>query len=299
MIDWRGVFPAVTTQLQEDGAIDFPATAACVDRLIGAGVKGLVMLGMVGENGVMTAEEKRAVLKAGNEAAAGRVPVLGGVAEPTTLAACRYAADCARLGLDGLMVFPSIGYKTDGPETVRFYRDVAGASPLPILIYNNPAAYGVDVTPELLPELAEEPTIVAIKEESYDVRRVTDIINRLGDRITVICGVDDLLVESVVLGAVGWVSGMANVYARESVAILAHCLAGRWEQALRLYRILTPIYHLDTRVKLVQFIKLAGQLNGVGREFVRPPRQLLAGAERALTERIVAETNAALARIGG
>jgi 4-hydroxy-tetrahydrodipicolinate synthase len=296
-IDWRGVFPAVTTQLTAAGEIDFAATRACVERLIGAGVKGLVMLGMVGENGVMTPEEKRAVLQAGKEAAAGRVPVLGGVAELTTLAACRYAAECAKLGLDGLMVFPPIGYKSDAAETVRFYRDIAAAGPLPILIYNNPAAYGVDVTPEMLPEMAESPTIVAIKEESYDVRRVTDIIARTGERITVICGVDDLLLESVVLGAVGWVSGMANVYAKESVTILAHALAGRWDEARRLYRILTPIYHLDTRVKLVQYIKLAGQLNGVGREFVRPPRQPLAGEERALTERLVRETNAALARL--
>jgi 4-hydroxy-tetrahydrodipicolinate synthase len=238
----------------------------------------------------MDADEKLQVLDAARSAAKGRVPVLSGVAEKTTEAARNYAAECFERGLDGLMVFPPLGYRPDHAESLEFYRSVAKASPLPILIYNNPSAYGVDVTPELLSELASQDSIVAIKEETYDVRRVTDIANLLGDRITILCGVDDLVVESAVLGAVGWVSGMANAYPVESVELMDHCLAGRWDEARRLYRVLTPVYHLDTHVKLVQYIKLACKMRNVGAEYVRAPRLLLSGDERREVEQIIART---------
>ena len=299
-IDWTGVFPAVTTQMDSQGRIDFDQTRHCIETLIEGGVKGLVMLGMVGESGVMDADEKFQVLELAMSVADGRIPVLSGVAEKTTQAACDYAAECSVRGLDGLMVFPPLGYKTDRRETIAFYTSVAKASPLPILIYNNPVAYGVDVTPEILEELVAEDTIVAIKEETYDVRRVTDLINRIGDRIAVLCGVDDLIVESAVLGAVGWVSGMANAYPEDSVKLLNHCREGRWEEARQLYRILTPVYHLDTHVKLVQYIKLAGQMRNIGNEYVRSPRLLLTGDERKYVEDLVnsAETALQLSKAG-
>ena len=294
---WTGVLPAVTTQFKEDGMLDLDATQACVERLIQGGVSGLVMMGMVGENSSLRPDEKLAVLGAAREAARGRVPVLSGVAEFTTAQGAQYARECERLEIDGLMLFPAIGYKCDADETVAHYRTVAGASGLPILIYNNPIGYGVDVTPEVLVRLADCPTLVAIKEESYDVRRVTDIYNLLGERYAVVCGVDDLVLESAVLGVTGWVSGMANVYPVESVRLLELASKGKWEQARALYRVLTPIFHLDTKSKLVQYIKLTGQVKDQGREWVRAPRLPLTGAERDMLERIVASTDIGLAAL--
>jgi 4-hydroxy-tetrahydrodipicolinate synthase len=296
-MEWTGVFPAVTTQMREDGALDLEATQRGVERLIAGGVSGLVMMGMVGENSSLRPDEKLKVLGAGLEAARGRVPVLSGVAEFTTGAAAAYAAECERRGAQGLMVFPAIGYKSDADETVAHYRTVARASGLPILVYNNPVGYGVDVTPEVLSRLADCPTLVAIKEESYDVRRVTDIHNLLGDRYAVVCGVDDLVLESAVLGVTGWVSGMANVYPEESTRLLQLAARGDWAKARALYRVLTPLFHLDTKVKLVQYIKLAGQLKGQGREWVRAPRLPLVGEERMLVERTVSNTDRGLAAL--
>lgn len=297
-MNWTGVFPAVTTQMHADGALDLEGTQRCVERLIDGGVSGLVMMGMVGENSTLQRDEKHRVLRAGLEAARGRVPVLSGVAECSTAAAAAYCGECEGLGAQGLMVFPVIGYKSDEGETEMHYRTVAAASAMPVLIYNNPVGYGVDVTPQLLERLADCPTLVAVKEESYDVRRVTDIHNRVGSRFTVVCGVDDLLLESAVLGVTGWVSGMANVFPVESVRLLDLAARGDWASARDLYRVLTPLFHLDTHVKLVQYIKLAGQIRGQGSECVRAPRLPLTGAERALVERLVADTDRGLAALG-
>lgn len=288
---WTGVFPAVTTQFKQDGMLDLDATQMGVERLIDGGVSGLVMMGMVGENSSLRPDEKLRVLHAALETSRGRIPVLSGVGEFTTAQGAEYARECERLKIDGLMLFPAIGYKCDADETVAHYRTVARASGLPILIYNNPIGYGVDVTPEVLARLADCPTLVAIKEESYDVRRVTDIYNLLDERYAVVCGVDDLVLESAVLGVVAWVSGMANVYPSESVRLLKLATDGQWKQARALYRVLTPIFHLDTKSKLVQYIKLAGQLKGQGREWVRAPRLPLTGDEREMVERIVATTD--------
>ena len=294
---WTGVFPAVTTQFKQDGTLDLDATQMCVERLIDGGVSGLVMMGMVGENSSLRPDEKLRVLRAALESSRGRVPVLSGVAEFTTTQGAEYARECERLRIDGLMLFPAIGYKCDADEVVAHYRTVARASGLPILIYNNPIGYGVDVTPEVLARLADCSTLVAIKEESYDVRRVTDIYNLLGERYAVVCGVDDLVLESAVLGVVAWVSGMANVYPNESVRLLELVADDQWKQARALYRVLTPIFHLDTKSKLVQYIKLAGQLKGQGREWVRAPRLPLTGDEREMVERIVATTDQDLSAI--
>jgi dihydrodipicolinate synthase/N-acetylneuraminate lyase len=296
-MQWTGVFPAVCTQMKQDGTLDLEATRQGIERMIDGGVRGVVMMGMVGENSALRPAEKISVLHAALEATRGRVPVLSGVAEWTTAQAADYARQCAQLEIDGLMVFPAIGYKSDAIESEAHYRTVAQASALPILIYNNPIGYGVDVTPAMLQRLSDCPTLVAIKEESYDVRRVTDIYNLLGDRYAVVCGVDDLLLESAVLGVTAWVSGMANVYPRESVRLLELAAAGHWAQARALYRVLTPLFHLDTKPKLVQYIKLAAQLRGHGSEWVRAPRLPLQGAERDMVEQLVAATGKGLAAL--
>ncbi|HLI10593.1 MAG TPA: dihydrodipicolinate synthase family protein [Alphaproteobacteria bacterium] len=289
--EWRGVLPAVTTQFRDDQSLDLEATARHIERLIRAGVHGLIMLGTVGENTALEPEEKRAVVKRAVEVAKGRVPVLSGVAECSTALACRYAADMEKLGVDGLMVLPAMVYKSDSRETLGHFRAVAHASKLPIMIYNNPISYGVDVTPEMFGELANEKTIVALKESSDNVRRITDIVNTVRDRFTLFCGVDDLVLESTMLGVSGWVAGLVNAFPEESVRLFELAAAGRYKEALPLYRWFMPILHLDCHVKLVQYIKYAQHLAGLGSEVVRAPRLVLEGEERA---RIGALVRAAL-----
>ncbi len=297
-IQWQGVFPAVTTKLKPDFSLDLDAIARGLERLIDAGVAGVVMMGMVGENAQLSDDEKQTVLRTALKVVQGRVPVISGVAETSTAKAVAYARQAQELGVDGLMVFPGLTYKSDARETVAFYRSVARATPLQILLYNNPRGYGVDLTPELLAELMDEPSIVAIKEESYDTTRVTDLFNRFGDRLNVVCGVDDLILESAALGARAWVSGMANALPVPSVRLLQLANAGDFGAARTLYRALTSLFHLDTVVKLVQHIKLAENLTAGYAETVKPPRLPLVGAEREKTLAIVQQTLVDLKAIG-
>ncbi len=279
-VEWQGVFPAATTQFTPQEGLDLEATTAHLDMLIRAGVHGLVMLGTVGENCSLTAEEKRTVVKAAVETAAGRVPVIAGVAETTTALACRYAEDVEALGADGLMVLPAMVYKSDARETMAHFRSVARASALPVMCYNNPVVYGVDITAEMFAELADEPMLVAIKESSDDPRRLTDIVNACGERYVLFCGVDDLVMESVVLGAVGTVAGLVNAFPEETLRLWKLATEGRYAEALELYRWFTPVLHLDCHPKLVQYIKLAQAMCGHGTEDCRAPRLPLVGEER-------------------
>jgi 4-hydroxy-tetrahydrodipicolinate synthase len=295
-VNWSGVFPAVTTKLKADQSLDHDAIAKGLERLLANGVGGIVMMGMVGENASLTPDEKLTVLRIAKETVAGRVPVLSGVAETTTASAKRYAQEAERIGVNGLMLFPGLTYKSDAAETMAFYRSVARASGLPIMIYNNPRGYGVDMTPQVLEQLADEPTLVCVKEETYDTTRVTDIFARLGDRYNVFCGVDDLVLESAALGVRGWVSGMANALPKESVELLALAVKGDFEQARILYRKLIDLFHLDTHVKLVQYIKLAENITAGYAETVREPRLPLTGKEREDTIAIVQKTLAALGK---
>ncbi|MFM0127134.1 dihydrodipicolinate synthase family protein [Paraburkholderia sediminicola] len=289
-VNWKGVFPAVTTKLKDDGSLDHEAIKAGLNRLIDSGVGGVVMMGMVGESAQLTPEEKRTVIKLAVETVNGRVPVIAGLAETTTASAVQYAKDAESLGVQGLMVFPGLTYKSDARETIAFYRTVAQASRLAILLYNNPRGYGVDLTPDVVAQLLEEPTIEALKEESYDTTRVTDLISRFGDRLAVVCGVDDLVLESVALGATCWVSGMANAVPKESVELLNLAVAGDYEWARKLYRALIDLFHLDTHVKLVQYIKLAENITAGYSETVKAPRLKLEGEERQKVVAIVEKT---------
>lgn len=297
-IQWTGVFPAVTTKLKPDHSLDLDAIRAGLERLMANGVAGVVMMGMVGENAQLSPEEKLTVLRTAKEAVKGRVPIISGLAETSTARAVAYAQEAERIGVDGLMVFPGLTYKSDTRETVAFYRAVAQASKLEILLYNNPRGYGVDLTPDVVAQLLEEPTIVAIKEESYDTTRVTDLISRFGERLNVVCGVDDLILESAALGARAWVSGMANALPHESVQLLKLANDGEFIQARKLYAALTPLFHLDTVVKLVQHIKLAEHLISGSAETVKPPRLVLEGEERERTIAITRKTLADLKALG-
>ena len=263
-VNWHGVFPAATTEFHQDQSLDIKST----------------MRHLVGENCSLEYREKMDLLKATVEHVKRRVPVMSGVAECSTALACRFAADAQKIGVDGLMVLPAMVYKSDPRETIAHFRAVAKASELPILVYNNPVTYGIDITPAMFADLADEKKFVAIKESSENVRRITDLKNICGDRYLLFCGVDDLVLESIVLGAVGWVSGLVNAFPAENRLLWDLATTGRLDEALKVYRWYTPLLHLDTRVKLVQCIKLANQECGFGSEMLRAPRLPLVGDER-------------------
>ena len=280
-LNWRGIFPAATTQFTPDQEVDVDATMRHLDAMVAAGVHGMIVLGTVGENCSLEFDEKVAVTKATVDLLGGRVPVLVGVAEYTTSLACRFAEAAQNAGVDGLMVLPAMVYKSDPRETITHFRTIARSVDLPIMCYNNPVSYGVDITPEMFDEMADEPRFVAIKESSNDPRRITDINNRCNGRYTLFSGVDDLAYESYMLGAVGWVSGLANAFPAENCLLWDLMTAGRMEEALEIYRWYTPLLHLDTHVKLVQYIKLANAECGFGTETVRAPKLPLVEPERS------------------
>lgn len=279
-VTWTGVFPAATTEFHADQSLDLPNTCKHIDAMIKAGVHGMIVLGTVGENCSLEPDEKLAVIRAAKEVIAGRVPLLTGVAENTTAGACRFAANAQKAGVDGLMVLPAMVYKADGREAMTHFRAVAKATDLPIMIYNNPVSYAVDITPPMFAELADEPKFVAIKESSENVRRITDLRNTVGDRYILMGGVDDLALESVMLGATGWVSGLVNAFPAENRLLWDLAMAGKYAEAVKVYRWYTPLLHLDTHVKLVQYIKLCNQETGLGSETTRAPRLPIIGKER-------------------
>ena len=279
-VNWHGVYPALTTQYRDDFSVDLEATAAHLEKMIASGIHGVVVLGSVGENTAHEYEEKLLILRELNAVVKGRIPVLSGVAENTTLVAARFARDCERIGLDGLMVLPAMIYKADRREAIAHFRSVAQASGLPVMIYNNPPAYYVDIPPDAFVELAEEPTIVAIKESSDNVRRITDLRNAVGNRFILFSGVDDLVLESALLGAEGWISGLVNAFPDENRVLWQLAMSGRWAEARKLYQWYTPLLHLDTKIKLVQYIKLCMAEVGLGSELTRPPRLPITGTER-------------------
>ena len=284
---WSGVFPAITTQLKRDQSLDLDATTAHVDVLIKSGVNGIVFLGSLGENQPMRGDEKRLVIEAMVKAVNGRVKVLSGVAESSTAEACRFARDVEKLGVDGIMLMPAMLYKGDPRETMGHFRTVAKASGLPIMIYNNPISYGNDITPEMFAQLADEKKFVALKESSGDVRRITDLHNTVGDRYALFTGVDNLALEASILGIDGWVAGSGIAFPAENQYFWELTRHGEWDKAREIYRWFTPLLHLDVSTKFVQYIKLAVQETGLGKEFVRAPRLTLTGEERKRVLKII------------
>lgn len=280
-IDWKGVFPAVTTQVAEDMSLDLAATQAVVDALIRDGVTGLIALGTVGENNSLEHEEKARVLSAIVEVTAGRVPVVTGVSEYDTRRAIRYAQAAEKAGADGLMLLPPMVYVPKPHELAAHFRGVGENVGLPIMLYNNPPAYRTVIDPEVMAMLDDVKTIVAIKESSPDTRRFTDFLNAFGDRYVLFAGLDDVALEGLWLGARGWVSGLTNAFPQESVALVDAVARGDNAKALEIYRWFMPLLHLDAEHDLVQSIKLAEEVMGRGSERVLPPRQTLIGARRA------------------
>jgi dihydrodipicolinate synthase/N-acetylneuraminate lyase len=283
-IGWQGFFPALTTQFRADFSLDIEATRRLIEAQIRDSADGLIVCGTVGENTSLERSEKIAVMEAAKDVADGRLPVLVGVAEYTTGFAADFAREAARVGVDGLMVLPAMVYSAKPGETLAHFRGVARATDLPIMLYNNPPIYRTDVTPDMLATLADCDTIVCFKESSGDTRRFIDLRNRVGDRFVPFCGLDDVVVESVLVGAVGWVSGMSNVFPREAANLFQLARAGRVAELMPLYDWFMPLLHLDARPDLVQCIKLCEFIAGRGSFVTRPPRLPLEGAEKAEIE---------------
>jgi len=299
-VNWSGIFPALTTKFTPEDKLDISLMQKHISNQLKAGVDGLIVLGSLGENGSLSWEEKQEVLKLAITASGGKVPVLACVAETTTDSARRFVEACLRSGADGFMLLPPMRYQSDRRETIQYLRTVATASDKPIMLYNNPVAYKIDITPDMFAELTDEPKFVAIKESSDNVRRITDIESLVGDRYKLFVGVDDLALESLMIGAVGWVAGLVCAFPRETVVLYKLIKAGRMQEALQLYRWFTPLLHLDVSVKFVQNIKLAEAMAGEGTEYVRAPRLPLAGEERKNVQRIIEQalkTRAALPHI--
>lgn len=292
-VRWQGVFPAVTSKFHADETLDFEAMRKHFGFLIDNGVHGLVTCGSLGEASTLTLEEKLEVTRCAVEVSAGRIPVLANVSETSTREALRFIKAAVDLGVDGFMLMPSLIYVADAREAMQSIRTMAQAAQKPCMIYNNPVAYRVDLKTEHMAELADCKWLVAIKESSDDIRRLTDLRNALGTRYQLFIGVDDLSFEALALGADGLLAGLVTAFPRETVALYDLMKAGKWQEALALYQWFTPLLHLDVSTKLVQNIKLAETLAGVGNEHVRRPRLPLAGAER---ERCAAIIQAAMAK---
>lgn len=284
---WQGIFPAITTKFHADESIDAEGTARHIDFQIRNGIHGLVTCGSLGEASTLTLEEKLQVAKIALDASAGRIPVLANVSETSTREALRYIEGANALGVAGFMVMPSVIYVADAREAMANVRTMANAAQKPIMIYNNPVAYRVDLKPEHMAELADCEWIAAIKESCGDTRRITDLRNTVGERYQLFLGVDDLAFEGLALGCDGLLAGVGCTFPRETVALYDLMKAGNYAEALKLYQWMTPMLHLDVSTKLVQNLKLIDVVAGVSTEHMRRPRLPLVGAEREYIETVV------------
>jgi 4-hydroxy-tetrahydrodipicolinate synthase len=277
---WKGVFPALTTKFTADDRLDLAMFETNLNAQLEAGIDGIILGGTLGEASTLTTEEKDTLVKFALEKTEGKVPVILNIAEGSTKAAIAVAENALKLGADGLMILPPMRYKSDHRETVAYFKAVAKSTPLPMMIYNNPVDYKIEVTLEMFEELVECPNIQAVKESTRDVSNTTRMINRFGEGFQILCGVDTLALESMVLGADGWVAGLVCAFPRETVAIYRLVKAGKIQEALAIQRWFLPLLELDIHPKLVQNIKLAESLVGLGSEYVRSPRLTLEGRER-------------------
>jgi len=285
--EWRGVMPALTTPMTANDQIDLDLFEKQVDRQILAGATGVIIGGSLGEASVLTIPEKEQLVHAACSVTAGKIPVLLNIAEGNTAAAIEQIQQAEKWGANGFMLLPPMRYRSDDWETVAYFTTLARATSLPVMIYNNPVDYKINVTLDMLEELASCSNIGAIKESTRDVTNVTRLINRFGDRFSILCGVDTLALEELVTGAKGWVAGLVCAFPEETMAIYALVKAGRIQEALTIYRWFMPLLELDIHPKLVQYIKLAGQFSGYGTEWVRAPRLALQGEERAAISSII------------
>ena len=286
-IEWKGVFPALTTKFTPDDKLDFALFEKNLKAQLDAGVSGVILGGTLGESSVLTNDEKFSLIKFTVDKVAGKVPVVLNIAEGSTRGAVKLASEAKRFGATGLMMLPPMRYKSDHRETVQYFKEVADSTDLPIMIYNNPIDYKIEVTLDMFADLAEKKNIQAVKESTRDVSNVTRMINRFGDRYKILCGVDTIAMEELMLGADGWVAGLVCAFPNETVAVYKLTKANKIEEALKIYRWFLPLLELDIHPKLVQYIKLAEQEAGIGSETVRAPRLTLDGEERERILKII------------
>lgn len=288
-IQWSGVFPALTTKFTSDDKLDFPLFEKNLRAQLNAGVEGVILGGTLGEASVLSNEEKFDLVKFTVDQVAGKVPVVMNIAEGSTREAVKLASEAEKCGAKGLMMLPPMRYKSDHRETVSYFKAVAESSSLPIMIYNNPVDYKIEVTLDMFAELADNKNVQAVKESTRDVSNVTRMINRFGDRFKILCGVDTIAMEELMLGADGWVAGLVCAFPKETVAVYKLTKANKIAEALKIYRWFLPLLELDIHPKLVQYIKLAEQEVGLGSETVRAPRLTLTGEERERVLKIIRE----------
>lgn len=288
-ITWNGIYPALTTKFTAADQLDLPLFEKNLQAQLAAGVEGIILGGTLGEASVLTTGEKETLIKFAVEKCDGKVPVILNIAEGATREALQQASYAKEWGATGLMILPPMRYKSDHRETVTYFKTVAASTDLPIMIYNNPVDYKIEVTLDMFAELSDSKNIEAVKESTRDVTNVTRMINRFGGRFKILCGVDTLAMEELCLGADGWVAGLVCAFPAETVAIYKLVKAGRLEEARKIYRWFMPLLELDIHPKLVQYIKLAETQAGIGSEFVRPPRLTLIGEERERVLQVINE----------
>ena len=289
-IQWKGVMPAVTTKFNDKDELDLENFKVNIQAQLDAGVHGIILGGTLGEASTLTELEKRTLVRETVSYVKGAVPVIINIAEQSTKAAIELAHMAQEDGASGLMMLPPMRYKADDRETVTYFRKVAQSTPLPMMIYNNPVDYGIEVTLDMFEELLKDcPNIQAVKESTRDISNINRIRNRFGDRLAILCGVDTLALESLLIGADGWVAGLVCAFPAETVAIYELSKAGRTQEAIEIYRWFLPLLELDINTKLVQNIKLAEVATRIGTENVREPRLPLAGAERKKVLAIIDE----------
>mgnify|MGYP003345739286 FL=1 len=286
-IQWTGIFPAVTTKFTKEDTLDIALFTKNIKAQIVAGVEGIILGGTLGESSVLTQSEKEILVKETVKIVAGKIPVVINIAEGSTSVAIQCAKDAETWGAKGLMLLPPMRYKSDHRETVQYFKDIAASTSLPIMIYNNPVDYKIEVTIDMFEELAKVPNIQAVKESTRDVTNVTRMRNKFKDRFSILCGVDTLALEELLLGADGWVAGLVCAFPAETVAVYKLAKAGKIAEATEIYRWFMPLLELDIHPKLVQYIKLAEAKTGIGSEIVRKPRLILEGEERKRIENII------------
>ncbi len=279
-VNWKGVYPAITTKFTADDKLDMNLFAKNMAEQIDAGIDGIVLGGTLGEASTLTADEKSTLVSETQKIVGGKIPVILNIAEQSTSEAVRIAKEAEQNGIDGFMLLPPMRYAADSYETVEYFKTVAKSTTLPIMIYNNPIDYKIPVTLEMFNQLLECENINAVKESTRDTTNVTRMINKFGDRYKILCGVDTLALESLIMGADGWVAGLVCAFPRETVAIYRLAKSGRTKEAIEIFRWFLPLLELDINSKLVQNIKLAEVYTGIGSEYVRAPRLALSGAER-------------------
>lgn len=286
-INWQGVFPAVTTKFTKQDELDLDLFKKNIQAQLDAGVSGIILGGTLGESSVLSTDEKEVLVKTAVAFVNGKVPVIINIAEGSTSIAIEQASYAKVWGAKGLMVLPPMRYKSDHRETVQYFKDIAASTDLPIMIYNNPVDYKIEVTIDMFKELVEVKNIQAVKESTRDVSNVSRMRNAFGDRFKIMCGVDTLALEEILLGADGWVAGLVCAFPVETVALFKLAKAGNIEESTKIYRWFMPLLELDIHPKLVQYIKFAEAKCGLGSELVRKPRLVLEGAERTRIEAII------------